>query len=201
MPRALTLDEVPEHWKAPMGPYRLAPDDFGGKWWLVTPFSDPKPWLAGTSRADSPGLPEGFENLFGLRPKWEDFLFLGQRALIVFEGAKVQWEQELKYFKAVARRPPGYEVARIFESVQVLKMWGLGEPTFYEGRFDWMGRFLTSGIPDYDSSAFQIINYPHHTVSQFQITDFNQNGETPAKWHPFVPPVIFDSKNRPAVDR
>lgn len=188
--RELQLENPPEHWRSPIGPYRQAPPEYGGGWWLVTPFSDPKPWLAGTRRGDAPGLPEGFEKLFGTRPKWEDFRHLKRRALISFEAAKVQWEQELKYFKRVGV-PPGYTDVQIEDSFGVLEAWLLGEPTFYEGRFGWMGRFLESDIPDYDSSAFQIIRYPHHTVSQFQITNFAR-GVVPPKWHPFVPGVIFN---------
>jgi len=187
--RSLRLEEVPDHWRAPIGPYRQAPPEYGGEWWFVSPFSDPKPWLSGTRHPNS-GLPDGFEKVFGLRPKWEDFRRLKKRALISFEAAKVQWEQELRYFKGVGV-PPGYSEQQISESNAVFVTWLMGEPTFYEGRFGWMGRFLESAIQDYDSSAFQIIKYPHHTVSQYQITNFLQNGVVPPKWHAFVPPAIL----------
>ncbi len=191
MPRELKISVVPEHWKAPMGPYRQAPDAHGGEWWLVTPFSDPNPWLKGTRPPETPALPDGFEKLFGNRPEWQDFRYLGKSALMSFETAKVHWDQELKYFKRVGV-PPGYTPDEIGDSIGLMTAWGPGQPTFYEGRFGWMGRFLESDIADYDSSAFQIIKYPHHTVSQFQIANFTRNGVVPAKWHPFVPPRIFD---------
>jgi len=197
--RSLRLSEVPEDWRAPIGPYRQAPPEYGGEWWLVTPFSDPKPWL-GMRRLNS-GLPDGFERVFGQRPRWEDFRHLKRRALISFEAAKVQWEEELEHFKGVGI-PPGYNEQQISESTAVLVKWLLGAPTFYEGRFGWMGRFLESDIQDYDSSAWQIINYPHHVVSTFQITNFKR-GVVPPRWHPFVPPGIGfrDDEDEPADQR
>ncbi|MDA1312500.1 MAG: hypothetical protein O2968_04105 [Acidobacteria bacterium] len=198
--RSLRLNEVPEHWMAPIGPYRQAPPEYGGEWWLVTPFSDPKPWLAGTRRPNNL-LPEGFDKLFGQRPRWTDFRHLERRALISFEAAKVQWDEDLDHFKSIGI-PPGYAEQQISESTAVLVKWLLGKPTFYEGRFGWMGRFLESDLKDYDSSAWQIINYPHHVVSTYQITSFRR-GIVPPKWHPFVPGGVItkDDEEKPEDQR
>lgn len=173
-------DRPPEN----RGPYRKAPDEYGGGYYLVTPFSDPQPWLK--HPLPDRQVPEGFALVFGPRPSWKDYQRLGKHALMAFESAKVIWESELKGFKSVGP-PPNYDPALRADAEAVLVKWLLGKPVFYEGRFGWMGRFLESDIWDYDSSAWQIINYPHHVVSTYQITNFRQNGKTPPVWHPFVP--------------
>ena len=62
--------EIPEAWKHPVGPYRQAPPEYGGEWWLVNPFSGDEPWLLLDRKAPVPEvLPVGFENTFGPRPK------------------------------------------------------------------------------------------------------------------------------------
>lgn len=189
----LTMKDPPEHWRynppTSNGPYRQAPPEYGGEWWLVTPFGPPKPWL--TVERAGHDLPEGFEKVFGPRPKWADYRGLGKGALLAFQAAVVQWEQELKFFKQVGQ-PAWAKPEQIAEAEGVLTAWLLGRPTFYEGQLGWMGRFLKSEIKDYDSSAWQIINYPHHVVSQYQITLYRVHGIQPPKWHPFVPPVIFN---------
>ena len=190
--RSLRLKEVPEHWKAPHGPYRQAPADYGSEWWLVTPFSAPKPWLFADRKPEADKFPEGFLKVFGPRPKWQDYRG-NKGSLLAFQAAVVQWEQELKFFKLVGQ-PEWAKPEQIAEAEEVLAAWLLGSPTFYEGQLGWMGRFLESEITDYDSSAWQIINYPHHVVSQYQITLYRVHGIKPPKWHPFVPPVIFMSE-------
>ena len=58
-----------------------------------------------------------------------------------------------------------------------------------------MGRFIESKITDHDSSAYQVVKYPHHTVSQYQINLFLDHGIRPERWHPFVPPSVFLTKD------
>ena len=181
--------EVPDHWKAPVGPYYQAPAEHGGDWWLVNPFTASQPWLYQDKRPKKESLPKDFVQLFGPRPKWIDYMNLqgGHRA---FQVATVQWEQELRYFKGTGR-PEWATPRKVAASEAVYVEWNLGRPMFYEGRFGWMGRFIESKIKDYDSSAWQIINYPHHTVSQYQIRLYLDHGIRPEKWHPFVPPSVF----------
>jgi hypothetical protein len=182
--------EVPEHWRAPFGPYYQAPPEHGSEWWLLTPFSTSEPWLYEDWKPSEKDekLPEGFEKLFGPRPKFEDYRNIrgGHRA---YQVATVQWEQELRYFKGTGT-PEWASAAQVREAEEVYVAWRLGRPTFYESRYGWMGRFVESEIEDYDSAAWQIINYPHHVVAQFQITNF-QRGNVPHEWHPFVPPTVF----------
>ena len=181
--------EVPEHWKAPVGPYYQAPPEHGGEWWLVNPFTVSEPWLYQDWKRKKEELPEGFVKLFGPRPKWADYMKLrgGHRA---FQVATVQWEQELRFFKGIGV-PEWISPSSLASSQAVYLEWNLGRPTFYESRPGWMGRFLESKIKDYDSSAWQIVKYPHHTVSHYQISLFLDHGITPEKWHPFVPPSVF----------
>ena len=64
--------EIPDHWKQPVGPYRQAPQEFGGDWWLVNPFTGSEPWN-NQPRPKEP-LPEGFTSIFGPRPQLADYL-------------------------------------------------------------------------------------------------------------------------------
>ena len=180
--------EIQEHWKEPLGPYRKAPPEYGGEWWMVTPFSSLKPWLYYNRKPEKDLLPEGFVVLFGDRPQWKDFIKLkgGYQA---FRIATVEWEKELKYFKGTGV-PEWATPAQLAAAEKVLIAWNLGRPTFYESRYGWLGRFLDSQITDYDGSAWQIINFPHHFVSQYQIAAFLR-GVNPPKWHYFVPPALF----------
>jgi hypothetical protein len=38
-PKTFSDAEIPAHWKAPYGPYRQAPQQYGGEWWFVNPFT------------------------------------------------------------------------------------------------------------------------------------------------------------------
>ena len=64
--------EVPEHWRSPIGPYRQAPAEFGGEWWMVNPFTTEEPWRNEAGPTEQ--LPDGFLEIFGPRPKVSDYL-------------------------------------------------------------------------------------------------------------------------------
>ena len=181
--------EVPDHWKAPVGPYYQAPPEYGGEWWLVNPFTVSEPWLYQDWKPKQEELPEGFVKLFGVRPKWTDYRKVkgGYRA---FQVATVEWEQELRFFKGVGM-PEWVSQSALSSALAVYEEWNMGRPTFYETNTGWMGRFLESQIMDHDSSAYQVVKYPHHTVSQYQINLFLDHDIRPEKWHPFVPPSVF----------
>lgn len=177
--------DVPEAWKAPMGPYRQAPPEHGGEWWLVNPFN-PRPWLKPKPKET---LPEGFEELFGPRPEWKNFRAIGA-TYRQFQVAVVEWEQELRFFKG-AGRPEWVTRVQLEDVATVYRDWNLGQPTFYETNTGWMARFLDSQIRDFDVAAHQAVRYPHHTVAHYQVDLFLNHGITPEKWHPYVPPAVF----------
>lgn len=61
---------VPDHWKAPFGPYVKAPAKWGGEWWFVNPFTGPEPWVT-TMPEES--YPEGFLEIYP-KPTLEMFM-------------------------------------------------------------------------------------------------------------------------------
>ena len=180
------LKAIPEDWKGPRGPYRQAPAEFGGEWWLVNPFTGSAPWA--NRRPTALPLPDGFVELFGERPVFEDFKGTSNPSQ-AHRNALASWEQELKYFRQ-AGSPPWAEPDDILPSAVVYRNWQMGQPKFYLGRYDWMARFVDSEISDYDSPAWTVINFPHLVVAQFQIRLLDM-GKTPEQLHPFVPPHLL----------
>jgi len=185
------FETVPDHWKKPYGPYVQAPEEHGGEWWLINPFTSGEPWLQQTVGRKEEKLPDGFVELFGRRPKAADFM--GQRNLRrAFQAALILWRQDLKYFRE-SGTPPWTDAREIAAAAQVYRGWQMGEPKFYLGRYDWMARFVDSEIPDYDSAAWTVINFPHLVVAQYQIR-LVDSGTTPAQQHPFVPPHVWPNE-------
>lgn len=43
-PNTPRYQDVPDSWKWPIGPYQQAPEEFGGEWWKVNPFTGSEPW-------------------------------------------------------------------------------------------------------------------------------------------------------------
>jgi hypothetical protein len=64
--------QVPEDWKHPLGPYRQAPAEYGGEWWLVNPFTTDEPWVTQSVIVERE-LPPGLVEVFGLRPRISDY--------------------------------------------------------------------------------------------------------------------------------
>lgn len=168
---------VPNNWKHPIGPYRQAPEGapFAGDWFMVNPFTGLEPWFnMESTQAES--LPEGFEAIFGERPKSRDRVAL------------VLWEQDLRYFKSAG--PPEWASSQEIELARdVFKYWEMGSPHFYEGRYGFMVRFPGSDLPRFEATAYAVINSMHHEVATYQIRLLHQ-GIVPAKIHPFVPPKL-----------
>lgn len=187
---------VPESAKYPNGPYRQAPQEFGGEWWLTNPFTGTEPWRTQgaatspsgggtTTEPDLAPLPDGFVQIFGERPKMADF-----DSRTDFKIAVGQWEQDLRHFKQ-AGPPPEFDQEKIGLASGVFEAWGLGEPKFYEGRYGWMARFPDSGFGDFEINANTAIEYTHQAVSSFQMRQL-QEGVMPAVRHPYVPPWLFN---------
>ena len=182
------FQEVPEHWKAPVGPYRQAPPEFGGEWWLVDPFTGETPWLTQAGGPPREILPEGYEEIFGPRPQAADFR--GERnPSLMYRTAVVKWEQDLRYFKQ-AGTPEWADPRLVATAANLFEQWGMGTPRFYEGRYGWMARFPESEIRDYEASAWGALNASHLLVAQYQIRVVGR-GAVPEKRHPFVPPHVW----------
>ena len=183
--------EIDDKYKEPYGPYRQAPAEYGGEWWYMSPFGSLTPWLFQDGVPSKVAYPEGFISLFGDKPMWKDFIGTGVGPFRRFKAAMGIWESELKYFKGLGL-PEWVTSDQLIASNAVLLRWKIGLPEYYESRYGHLGRFIHSEVPDYDSSTYHIINFPHHLVAQVQIEMFSR-GISVEKWHPFVPPGLVSS--------
>lgn len=186
------FENVPEHWKHPEGPYRQAPEEYGGEWWMVNPFASPEPWLTQSQPVRSEPLPEGFEELFGPRPLASSFRATPNPSLY-FRLALVKWEQDLKYFQR-AGEPDWADPEALENASAVFEAWGMGRPRYYLGRYGWTARFRDSPLPEFESDARAALESSHLLVARFQMAMLEE-GLTPARKHPFVPPQAWPDHN------
>ena len=182
------FENVPEHWRHPLGPYMKAPAEFGGRWWLVNPFVGIEPWRRGAEAPADEELPPGFAETFGQRPRSQDYHGSANPSL-AFRVALGEWEQQLRHF--VRAGYPGWAPEREWGLVlDALRFWGLGDPRHYEGRYGWMTRFPKAQIPDYEASTWTTLNAVHLVIAQYQLRLLDQ-GIVPTVRHPFVPPAAW----------
>ena len=180
--------EIPDHWKYPMGPYRQAPPEFGGEWWVVNPFTTSEPWKVDRQRRELTKLPPGFLEIFGPRPRAVEFLDT-PRPFDAFKAAEMRWEQDLKYFKGVGL-PEWASESQQGAAEGIYQSWDMGSPKFYEGRYGHMARFPDSQMRDFETTAWAALNYPHHEVALYQIR-LVAHGIESEKRHPYVPPHLW----------
>ncbi len=178
--------EIPDHWKHPVGPYRQAPQESGGDWWLVNPFTGSEPWNNQPRPKES--LPAGFVSIFGPRPQLADYLNTPNPSQTL-KVAVPRWEQDLRYF-IQAGRPEWVTDEELARTTRTFEAWGLGEPMFYEGRYGFMVRFSDSLVKGFETSAWGAIRATQHVVATYQIRVLGQ-GMAPEKRHPFVPPRLW----------
>jgi hypothetical protein len=184
--------EVPEQWKHPFGPYRQAPAEYGGEWWLVNPFTTGEPWAA-QSNAVVRELPAGFVEIFGPRPRISEFSATPNPGLS-WRVAVELWEQDLRYFKR-AGMPEWATPEQVAAAEEVTRSWELGAARFYEGRYGWMGRFPESQLRAFESSAWGVLNVAHHVIAAYQWRLLEQ-GIVAVKRHPFVPPHVWPEEEK-----
>jgi hypothetical protein len=177
--------EVPEAWKYLVGPYRQAPPEYGGEWWLVNPFSGSEPWLLLDRKAPVPEvLPEGFERA---RPTWRAY-----PTRQAFQHDVVVWEQAKKNF-IQAGVPPWAGERQLQIAEGALIAWGMGVPAYYEHSFwGWMARFVESKLPTFQMNAHTTIFHTHLVVPNYQV-DLLQQGIEPEQRHPLISPEIWNS--------
>ena len=182
---------VPEHWKAENGgPYRQAPEEYGGGWWYVSPFTGAEPWKRFAPQPEPEALPDGFVEIFGSKPEFKDFT--DSQA---WTTARNHWQQNLEQFKGAGRplwlsKEDKAALDKIYES------WNMGKPHFYGGRYGEMVRWPESQVQDFEDSAYSAANYPHHTIARYQIALAHSGGVIlKNERHPFVPSQVFDEDN------
>jgi hypothetical protein len=179
-PHLIRFRSVPDWARHPLGPYRQAPEEYGGDWWQVNPFTGPEPWRALDPPEPVEDLPEGFERVFGPRPKRGDFANAREHRI-----ARIEWEQEQKYFRGIGI-PEGADEAALAEARQQFSAWGLGEPVFFQDRYGWRVRFPDSQIPNFGGSPNTAVTAPHILIANYQIQLLEQ-GITPERLHPWLP--------------
>lgn len=158
---------IPEEWKEPKGPYRQAPAEHGGEWWLKSPFNS-KPWLS-IVREAAP-LPVGFEALFGKRPDARDYPTPESSRI-----DKMRWEKRLEDFVSISS-PSEFGLAE--EDPGVYVAWGMGSPVYYVSKNGGLrARFVnvsksfyrTSASLTFDLTGEQVASDPHLMVALFQV--------------------------------
>lgn len=179
---------VPEHWKAENGgPYRQAPQQYGGQWWYVNPFTGQEPWVRANYKPAPMSLPEGFVEIFGAEPQFADY-----RDSVAWRIARDQWRLDLERFKG-AGRPLWLSEEQVAELNAIYSAWGMGRPRFYGGRYGEMVRWPDSAMPDFEQSAYTVAHYPHQVIAMYQVDLVQAGIDLPeGSRHPFVPPQLFD---------
>ena len=159
------------------GPYKKAPDEYGGEWWQVNPFYGSEPWLRAVTSPIKPKYPEGFIEVFGERPRTPEELS--------------RWEQDMKLFKKPG--PPEWITPEELDLIEkVTTSWEMGPPKYYEGRYGFQARF-PEGVLDevFEWPARGLQTHTHITVAAYQARMI-EKGIKPKNPHPFTPPYLFN---------
>jgi hypothetical protein len=185
------FQDVPDSAKYPAGPYRQAPAEYGGEWWLVNPFTGDEPWLnhqlatVPEAKYATENLPDDFLMAFGGKPVRRE----GEAgADLVARVAR--WRQDLEYFERTGI-PEGFDEDQVQLASAAFEQWGMGRPVFYEGRYGWFARFPESEIPEFEMDAATTIQTSHLAIARFHVRLLREGMEVPAP-HPFVPPHLFE---------
>jgi hypothetical protein len=186
---AVKFKDVPASWRYPLGPYRQAPVEYGGEWWLVDFTTSEEPWLV--ERAVTQ-YPAGFLETFGQRPKLSDYRGLpNPRAL--WDADRMRWEQDLRFLK-IAGWPtdwPEVTPALVEDVSELFRSWHMGTPRPYLGRYDWRVRFPESQLRNYEAGLFGVITAPHLDIARYQIRLLNDFGIVSEPRHSWVPPQVW----------
>jgi hypothetical protein len=184
---------VAESMQYPLGPYRQAPAEYGGEWWLTNPFTGEEPWAtqgfldpyaATVDDSESFGASPEFLAVFGPRPNRDT-----EPNPLLRSAAIADWERNLEYFQGVGV-PDGFTQEQVDKAGDVFEGWGMGRPLFYEGRYGWTAIFPSAEAGGFEASPYAAIEAPHLVVARYQI-ELAANGSEPAVKHPFVPPQVF----------
>lgn len=98
--------------------------------------------------------------------------------------ARVQYEQELRYFGGLMPEPVGFDrVAGFYES------WGMGRPMFYKGRYGTYCRWPDAPYRPARANMFAAVNGAGVVVASWQVRVVLE-GHVLTDLHPFVPPRI-----------
>lgn len=183
MPKRAT---VPEHWKWDNGgPYKKAPAEYGGEWWMVNPFYGETPW-ENLGPVVGPVLPDGFAELFGAdAPDHNSHPSPAMRRLALNE-----WNAAREHFKR-SGTPEGLPAASMAAANIKFALWGLGHVAFYEGRYGWRGMFPDAMV-GYQTDPLTIVRSPDVVIANWQIKRLLLGEDIPQEaLHPYVPRDLF----------
>lgn len=126
---------------------------------------EPKPVVAAQDRE----LPEGFEDIFGPRPKASDFAGTRNPSFLS-RVAIVKWEQDLRYFKR-AGLPPFADDTQLDLATRTFVFWDMGY-----GGSEVLRRALRLGnaVPGRDVVRFRSVGHGRVAVrasNYFQLSD------------------------------
>jgi hypothetical protein len=163
---------VPDDWKHPLGPYRQAPAENGGEWWLVNPFTGNTPWAnEGAVIATDP--PADFVAVCGPRPHRE----------APFYG---EWNKNLDAWTGV-EFPDWISKQQIDEATAKFEAWGMGKPVCYRGPYGYIVRWPETKHYEFEGEA----RAAYVTSTDWKIAEFQNflrnKGLAVDKPHPFLP--------------
>lgn len=193
--KAIVYVDVPDVHKHPSGPYRQAPPEYGAQWWLISPFSGDvhrhEPWIVYSQPVVDPAVPVDakFADAFGAQPKSSDY------------DSAYDYRNDLEWWRKMARDvkqislPPNFDPADVQKVCDKFRIWGMGQPRFYEAQYGWIAFFREVGakqlIHKFESSAWAAILRPDMVIMEFQVQEL-LSGRVPAgPRSPFVPRELW----------
>jgi hypothetical protein len=98
--------------------------------------------------------------------------------------ARVQYEQDMRYFQGLVDPPEGFEqVAAFYER------WGFGEPVFYQGRYGAYCRWPNAPFEPMQATLFAAVHAAGVVVASWQARVILE-GNVVNDVHAFVPPWV-----------
>ena len=185
-PPQFVWDSIPESHRAPLGPYRQAPPEYGGAGWFVSWTTGETPWINQGKLVEPPSYPEGFIDTFGPRPLGKDYPKLG----VSFQQALSRWQDDLKYFKE-AGVPEWHNPVLWQDAAQLFSRWGMGHPRPHLGRYDYCVRWPDSQNREFEGSYYEAQNSTHLVIARYQMSLLSVGVVPDGDRHPFVPPDMW----------
>lgn len=185
-----TLDEIaPELRKRAV----QAPAEYGGEYWLLTPWSGREPWLKLYVPKPEVTLPAGFKEIFGEKPNRTQPQYADVSAAVL-RDAQAEWDVQLKVF-VQAGEPPWYAAMPLDNKAQafaVLVDYGLDPSLFFENIYGWRIIWPKGPLPTRSEPAYEAMTNPHFVIAQYQI-DMLLLGIMPKKISQIVPPFWYSA--------
>jgi hypothetical protein len=176
---------VPDNfkWDPPnnFGPYRKAPDEFGGEWWFVDPFTGQEPWKKVTPVSN---IPPEFIAIFGPEPHFKHPFYQ-------------EWHDNLDDWIGPYTITNTANIFKLNHANELFNAFGMGNVAFYETKPGIVkARWPQCGHPEYDSWLDDVLNYPDIEVMIFQMRQVLTWGEKPERYHPFFPPHVIPEEHK-----